>query len=305
MLEGVEAAAQRVELGEVGCGRALERVQTGAEGGDVGGGRVTGGGRDGVDPGLEGGDRGAQRLDVRHATAQRGDLLAQADQIGSGRLQCGQLGTEGVEIAAALEGVELAAELGDLLGARGDVGAQGLERRQLGPQRIHAGAGGLGVAGQLLEATAILAGLGALDRDDGELLAQGVGLALDGLDALQRGGQLGAGGLGLADTVALEALDRGGELGLGGLRGLLVLGADLLELGDQLSGRDVAGGGTAALGLGQAGLDQRAGLVGAAAGLGDRLVGLALGVGDGGREAGVGGGGRLARAGAPAGPGGR
>ena len=112
--------------------------------------------------------------------------------------------------------------------------ARALERGKLGAQRVHAGAGGLGVAGQLVEAAAVLSGLGALDGDGGELLAQGVGLTLDGLDALKRGGELGAGGLGLAGAVALEALDRLAQLGAGGLGGLLVLGADLLELDDQV-----------------------------------------------------------------------
>ena len=154
---------------------------------------------------------------------------------------------------------------------------------------VDAGAGGLGVAGQVVEAAAVVAGLGALDGDGGELLAQGVGLALDVLDALERGGELGAGGLGLAGAVALEPVERGGELGAGGLRGLLVLGADLLELGDQLGLADVAGGGAAGLDLGEP-LFDGARLVGAAAGLLDGLLGAALGLGDGGGQAGVGGG---------------
>ena len=144
--------------------------------------------------------------------------------------------------------------------------------------------------GQVVEPAAVVARLGALDGDAGELLAQGVGLALDVLDALERGGELGAGGLGLADAVALETVERGGELGAGGLGGLLVLGADLLELGDQLGLADLAGAGAAVLDLGEAGLDDRARLVGAASGLLDGLLGAALGLGDGGGQAGVGGG---------------
>ena len=76
----------------------------------------------------------------------------------------------------------------------------------------------------------------ALDGERGDLLAQGVGLALDVLDALERGGELAAGGLGLALAVALEALERLGELGLDGCGGRLLLGADALDLGGELGG---------------------------------------------------------------------
>ena len=157
---------------------------------------------------------------------------------------------------------------------------------------------------EVVEAAAIVAGQalggGALDGEGGELLADGVGAALDLLDALQRRGQFGARGLALALAFALEAGDRLGELDAGGLRGLLVLGADLLELvgdvdaageagleatgglGDRL-GRARLGGGD---GLGQARVGQR---------LGGRAVALEL-VEPGGqaRRSGLGGGERLA-----------
>ena len=278
---GVEAGLERLEAAAGG----LQRVDPAGQRGGVGG-----AGLQLVDARLQRRERGdlvAQRLDVRHAAAQRRDLLAQRGQVGGGGLQRGKLGAEGVDVlAAGPRRVELGAQ-------RGNLAAERLERRELAAQRVHAGARGLGLAGQLVEAAAVLPRLGVLDGDGGELLAQGVGLALDRFDALQRGGELGAGGLGLAGALALQALDRGGQLGPGGLRSLLVLGADLLELGDQLAGGDVAGGHAAALGLGQAGLDDRAGLVGTAAGLGDRLVGGALRPGDRGGQAGVGGGGGL------------
>ena len=141
----------------------------------------------------------------------------------------------------------------------------------------------LGQAAALLAREAL--GLVALDGHLGQLLAQGVGLALDELDALQRGAQLGAGGLGVALAVALDALERLGELVAGGLDGLLVLGADALELGDQVV---LLGLGVAAaelLELDDARLEGAAGAVGAVAGLLDRLLGAALGLGDGGGDA--------------------
>ena len=125
----------------------------------------------------------------------------------------------------------------------------------------------------------------ALDGDLGELLAQGVGLALDVLDALQGGAQLGAGGLGVALAVALDALERLGQLVAGGLDGLLVLGADALELGDQVG---LLGLGVAAaqlLELEDPRLERALGAVGAVAGLLEGLLGAALGLGDGGRHA--------------------
>ena len=130
--------------------------------------------------------------------------------------------------------------------------------------RLDAGAQPVGLALQLVQAAAVVAGQalggGALDGQAGELLADGVGAALDLLDALQRGGELGAGGLTLALAVALEALERGGELLLGGLRLLLVLRAQRLELG-----RDV--------GAGEASFE-------AAGGFGDRLDRTRFGGGD-------------------------
>ena len=150
--------------------------------------------------------------------------------------------------------------------------------------RLDTGAQGVGLALQLVQAAAVVAGQplggGALDRDRRELLADGVGAALDLLDALERGGELGARGLALALAVALQALDRGRELDAGGLRGLLVLGADLLELGGDVD-------------LAEAGLEAGAGGLEAAAGFGDRLDGARLGGGDGLGETGVGDGGGL------------
>ena len=120
---------------------------------------------------------------------------------------------------------------------RGDLGAQCLELRRLRSGASSSRrpsmrrAGGLGVARQLVEPAAVAARLVALDGDGGQLLAQGVGLALHVLDALERGGQLGAGGLGLARALALEPVERLGELGAGGLRGLLVLGSHAARAG--------------------------------------------------------------------------
>ena len=136
----------------------------------------------------------------------------------------------------------------------------------LAAHRLDAGAQRLRLLLQLVQAAAIVAGQalggGALDGDGGELLADGVGAALDLLDALQRGGQLGAGGLALTLAFALQARDRLGELDAGGLRGLLVLGADLLELVGDVDA------------TGEARLE-------AAGGLGDRLGRARLGGGDG------------------------
>ena len=169
--------------------------------------------------------------------------------------------------------------------------ARASSRSESAPSRrlVDAGAGLLGLALELGQAAALLAGeavgLVALDGDLGELLAQGVGLALDVLDALERGAQLGAGGLGVALAVALDALERLGELVAGGLDGLLVLGADALELGDQVG---LLGLGVAAaelLELEDARLERALGAVGAVAGLLEGLLGAALGLGDGGRHA--------------------
>ena len=150
--------------------------------------------------------------------------------------------------------------------------ARRLAREVLLAHRLDAGAQPVGLALELVQAAAVVAGQalggGALDGQAGELLADGVGAALDLLDALQRGGELGAGGLALTLAVALEALERRGELLLGGLRLLLVLGAQRLELGGDV-------------GAGEAGFE-------AAGGLGDRLDGARLGGGDGLGQAAVG-----------------
>ena len=144
-----------------------------------------------------------------------GDGLAQRGKLGGGRL-------------VARDNV---AHLGHLGGGGHEVGVERLARRRP-PPALDAGAQRLGLALELVEAAAVVAGDGgALDGDVRELLADGVGAARDLLDALESGGELGAGGLALALTVTLQALDRRGELYAGGLRGLLVLGADLLELG--------------------------------------------------------------------------
>ena len=154
---------------------------------------------------------------------------------------------QGGDLGGGLVAGDDVAQLGDLRAAVAHDGRRGLA--QLGEtasrsaatslamlaHRLDAGAQGLGLALELVQAAAIVAGQalgrGALDGDGGELLADGVGAALDLLDALERGGELGAGGLALALAVALQPLERRGELDAGGLRGLLVLGADLLELG--------------------------------------------------------------------------
>ena len=125
-------------------------------------------------------------------------------------------------------------------------------------QRGEVGADGLAQLGELVGG-----------RGVGEPLAQGLGAALDLLDALQRGSDLGAGGGALALAVALQALDGRGELGADRVRGLLVLGAHLLELGGDLGAVDRS--------------------VGTASGLGDRLGGAGLGGGDRLGQPGVGG----------------
>ena len=235
-----------------------------------------------------GGQLGAQRLQglhgVRVALADLGQLVAQGVDRGAGLGLAGadglQLGAQGAGRLGAADGL-----LAQLVGER----AQGVQPR----------AGLLALALELLQAAAVVAGEGlalvALDRDLADALAQPLGVALDGVDALQGGGQLGAGGLQLAVVLALDALERGAQLGAGGL-GLLALAVDPLQRGLQLG---LAGlGVTGALGAQRLEL----GLHAAAGGLGglaaDRLeIGeAALEVGAGARGAGVGlleGGGQL------------
>ncbi len=215
----------------------------------------------------------AQLRDVAGSGLVAGDSLAQRVDLGIGRL-------------VTRDDV---AQLGDLRGGRHEVGVKRLaqvvvgdglaQRRDLVLERAHRLdpiAQRLGLALELVQTAAVVAADGgALDRDVRELLADGVGAALDLVDPLQSGGELGAGGLALTLTFALQALDRGREFDASGLRRLLVLGADLLKLG-----RDVD-----AI---QARLERGAGGVGAAGGLGDRLDGARLGGGNGLADPGVG-----------------
>ena len=113
---------------------------------------------------------------------------ARAGDLGAERLD----GRAGAGLGAA-DGLQLGAQRGAVL-----AGADGLLAQLVGDgaQGVEAGAGLLGLALQLLQAAAVLArerlALGALDRDLADALAQPLGVALDGVDALQRGGQLGA-----------------------------------------------------------------------------------------------------------------
>ena len=107
--------------------------------------------------------------------------------------------------------------------------------------------------------------LGELDRGVRKLLAEGVGAALDLLDALQCGGELGAGGLALALAVALQALDRRASSARARARPPRARRGPA-RAGRRLGAVERARGG--------------AGGVGAAGGLGDRLGGARLGGGD-------------------------
>ena len=81
----------------------------------------------------------------------------------------------------------------------------------------------------------------ALDRDLADALAQPLGVALDRVDPLERGGQLGARGLQLAavlgaggrglGALAVDPLERGLQLRGAGLGVAGALGAQALELG--------------------------------------------------------------------------
>ena len=237
------------------------------------------------------------------------ELRAQLGQLGPQAVDLGGVGAGTRLLGARLQRVEAGIELvdpgiGGLLAQGGELAADALEGGELGAQavgllaqRLDPGPGRLGVARQVLEPAPVLAGqalgLVAVDGDGGQLLAQGIGLALHVLDALERGGELGTGGLGLGGAVALEAGDGLRELGAGGLGGLLVLGADLLQLGGELGLADLARARAGLLDLREAVLDGGARLLGAAAGLLERPVGAAVGLGHGRGEPRVGGGGGL------------
>ncbi len=220
---------------------------------------------------------GGERLDGVGVAGPGGALVERRELGGERLLRAQDLGLLGAQLLDVLGW-----SAGPLLLQRGDLLTLG---GQLGLERVDARAGVLGVALEVGQAAALVAGealgLVTLDGDLGELLAQRVGLALDVLDPLQRGLQLGAGGLCLALAVALDALERLGELVAGGLDGLLVLGADLLELGDQVGLLVLGVAAAELLELEDARLERAAGAVGAAAGLGERLLGAALGLGDG------------------------
>jgi hypothetical protein len=219
-------------------------------------------------------------------------LLERLARVGELRLECGLAGLEGLAdlgqlgqrvargparlVALAADLLERGAQLLDVLGGLALVGRQ---RGQLGADLsgLLAGAGGLGaqlvgqvaqrvearlrlrgLALQRLEATAVLAGealgLGLLNLDLGDVLAQALGLAANLLDALQGGGQLLAGGVLVALALALDALQQ--LLDLGGRGGglLLALRAQALDLGAQLLAHGLEpldpAGELAALGLG-------------------------------------------------------
>ena len=174
---------------------------------------------------------GLQRLVVGALLAQRLDGGAQLGALGAQRLDLGGGGL----LAGGAQLGELGACGGGLLAGGGGVGAQLLGQLAHGVEPL----GGLGaLACQLLEAAAVVAGqplgLGLLDRDVVDLLAQAVGLAADLLDALQRGGELLAGGLALLLALALDALDERLDLRGDGTRLLLARGLQALDLGAQL-----------------------------------------------------------------------
>ena len=229
-----DLAAQRGQLG----GALPQRAQLGAKRIEVG---APSGGVDPLAQPFERVEAGPQRLQVGQPAAQRLDLAAERGQIARRGVERGQLGAERLELAgAALELGPEGVKIGGAVAQRCDLAMQGLERRELVAQAVDAGAGGVGVAREVVEPAAVVARLGALDGDGGELLAQGVGLALDVVDPLQRGGELGAGGLGLARAVALEPLDRLGQIDTGGVGGLLVLVAG--GLGDVERAEAIVGG---------------------------------------------------------------
>ena len=293
------ASRSAIELGGIRGRLRLERGDGVAQRGDLGGdGRI--GRRRRGDRVTQGGDLGCNGLVALDGVAQRGDLagrclvaldgLAQLRDLAGGGLVAGDRLAQRVDLGVGrLVPGDDVAQLGDLRSGRHEVGVERLaqvvvgdglaQRRDLVLERAHrldAVAQRLGLALELVQTATVVAGDGsALDRDVRELLADGVGTALDLVDPLQGGGELGASGLALTLTFALQALDRGRELDASGLRRLLVLGADLLKLGGDVDAI-------------QARLECGAGGVGAAGGLGDRLDGTRLGGGDGLADPGVG-----------------
>ena len=140
-----------------------------------------------------------------------------------------------VDLAALVGGAqrgELGARGGGLVTGGGGVGAQLVGELA---QRVEPPAGIGALAHELVEAAAIVAGqplgLGLLDLDARDLLAQPLALAADLLDALQRGGELLAGGLALLLALALDALHERLELGARGARLVLALRTQALQLG--------------------------------------------------------------------------
>ena len=173
---------------------------------------------------------------VEPSVAQRLDGGAQLVALGAQRLDVGG------RVRGDAQRGELGARGGGLLAGGGGVGAQLVGELA---QRVEP-LGGLGaLARQLLEAAAVVAGqplgLGLLDLDAGDLLAQALALAADLLDALQRSGELLAGGLALLLAVALDALHERLELGGGGAGLLLALGAQAGDLVAQLHAGGLGG----------------------------------------------------------------
>ena len=255
---GVAGERVNVALDRLGLGRA-----SGGALAKLGGGRLL----LGQQP-AELGDLGRHRAgfaaELRDLVGKRlvaGDGVVGRDFVaGDGVAQLGKL-TRGRFVAR-----DRLAHLGQLVGQLGrallllahrlDAGAQ---RIRLALQVVHAAAVVVGDAG----------GLGALDGDRGQLLANGVGVALDVLDALEGARELGAGGLALALAFALQSGDRLGELDACGLRSRFVLGAEALDLPGDVGS------------LGEAGVE-------AAGGLSDRLGRALFGGGDGLGEPGIG-----------------
>ena len=188
-------------------------------------------------PQLLGGARGASSRSVPEPRRSSPSCsAASACSAVAGGRRSAAAPAERVELAGAVPGL---LQRGDLGAQLGDLGARGLLAQRVGAlaHRLDAGAGLLGLALELVQAAALVAGqalgLGALDGDGGELLADGVGAALDLLDALERGGELGAGGLALALALALQPLERLGELWRAAWAASSCSARTLLELGDR------------------------------------------------------------------------